>query len=119
MIEVPVAADSFGMRARLLLLLALLSTVALGGGISLLIATRYEFTDCASGGSASQTVAGGTYFTRIIGEDVWVCYAATCATGGEVIPAGTVLMLTIAAGTTVSCRSATSTGDLVMTAANQ
>lgn len=100
--------------------LLLLASVAVAGGITLMPGTRYEFTDCASGGSASQTLLGGTYLTRMLTEDIWVCFAATCASGGDKFGAGTVLMLSIpVAGATVSCRSAASTGDLIFTAANQ
>ncbi len=100
------------------LMVCMLATVALAG-IRLYPTNRFEFTNCASGGSAAQTVKVGTYFTRILAEDVWMCYAATCVSGGEQIGAGTVFMLTIPAAQSVSCRSAGSTGDLILTRADQ
>lgn len=109
-------------------LLLLLSLVALGVAhaapdpVSLNTNTRFEFTDCASGGSASQSLTAGTYLMRVTGEDVNVCYAATCVTGGEKYPVGTVMLLRVGsagnnpANVTTSCRSANSAGDVIFTA---
>ena len=99
--------------------LCLVPLAALAGGIQLLTATRFEFTDCASGGSASQTLTVGTYLMRVTDADVWVCYAATCASGGERFPSGTVMLLAIpGGGKQVTCRSSASTGDVIFTSAN-
>lgn len=111
------------MRQTLHLLLAFflaLASPAGATGISLDTSKRYEFTDCAAGGSVSQTVAEGVYLTRFITEDIWVCYAATCAAGGEKFGAGTVMMLSVGrGGQLMSCRSAGATGDLILTGASQ
>lgn len=89
-------------------------------GIRLDVSRRFVFTDCAAGGSASQTVTEGTYIARFLTEDIWICYAATCAANGEKFGAGTVMMLYIpAGGQVVSCRSAGATGDFVLTGATQ
>ena len=107
-----------GMR-KLLMILALVSTVALAG-ISLDTGRRFEFTDCAAGGSAAQTLTLGDYFTRVTTEDVWICYAATCAAGGEKLGAGVAFMLSIPrGGQAISCRSAGATGDVIFTGASQ
>ncbi len=87
---------------KLLLLLALASTAAIAGGIQLDTAKRFEFTNCEAGGSAAQTLTEGTYLFRVTTEDVWICYAATCAAAGEKFGAG------IAA-----------TGDAIFTGASQ
>lgn len=101
--------------------LLLLASVAVAGGITIFPSgADYDFTDCASGGSANQVIPGGTYLTRFLTEDIWLCYAATCASGGKKFGAGTVLMLTIpVAGATLSCRSASSTGDIALSGASQ
>jgi hypothetical protein len=89
-------------------------------GITIDQNVRFEFTDCASGGSAAQTLTlNRKYLMRITDADTFVCFAAsgsTCASGGEKFPLGTVLPLFI--GTdykSVSCRSADSTGDVIFT----
>lgn len=111
------------MRQTIHLLLALLlglASPAGARGISIDPSKRYEFTDCAAAGSTAQTVAEGVYLTRFLTEDIWVCYAGTCGTGGEKFGAGTVMMLSIGrGGQLMSCRSSGSTGDLVLTGANQ
>lgn len=104
---------------RKLLLLTLLASVALAGGINIDTATRFEFTDCASGGSASQAITEGTYLMRVTDADVFLCWAGTCAAAGEKFPSGTVVMLSFGRGnTTLSCRSSASTGDIILTRAN-
>ena len=107
---------------KLLLLLALVSTAAVAGGITFDISHRYEFTDCNADGTTTpaQTLGTGTYLFRVTTEDVWVCFAATCSTGGEKFPAGMALIISIGRGGQVmSCRSASSTGDAIFTWANQ
>lgn len=106
---------------RLLVLFAAvaLATGASAAGVALNPSVRYEFTDCASGGSAAQTVVAGTYLLRITDADTTVCIAdsaATCASGGDKFPSGTVMLLTVG-GTSKSlaCRSSASTGDLILT----
>ena len=105
-----------------LLLLALLSSVAVAGGINLLIGTRFEFTDCASGGSVAQTLTVGQYLMRVTDADAFLCFSAsgsTCASGGEKFPSGTVILLNVTSDkASVSCRSSASTGDVIFTAAN-
>lgn len=105
---------------RKLLALLLVSTAAIAGGINLDTSRRFEFTDCAAGGSAAQTVTEGTYLLRVTTEDVSMCLAATCATGGEKFPAGMAMMWSVGrGGTSVSCRSAGATGDLILTGASE
>ncbi len=102
------------------LCLALFPVAAFAGGIALDTAVRYEFTDCSSGGSASQaitTTTDRTFILRVTDKDTFICYAATCATGGEKMPLGTVMLLTVQKSTTMSCRSSDSTGDLILTRA--
>ena len=70
-----------------------------------------------SGGSSSTTlVAGVKYLFRVTDSDVFLCFAATCAAGGEKFPMGTVMLLRASADqTTISCRSSASTGDVIFT----
>lgn len=106
---------------KALLLVVFLPVLALAGGIALDASVRYEFTDCASGGSAAQTVTGGQYLFRVTDSDVFVCFAesgATCASGGEKFPQGTVMLLTVpGASKSVACRSSGSSGDAILTRA--
>ncbi len=115
------------MRKAALLLTILLAVaapvVALAAtGVALNTGVRTELTDCASGGSASATLKPNvTYLFRVLGSDTFLCYAATCATGGEGFPMGTVMLLATPANggsdITISCRSSASTGDLIFTLA--
>ena len=112
------------MRTFLLFLvglcLALFPVSAFAGGIALDTALRFEFTDCAAGGSASQavtTTVPRVFLLRVTDKDVFLCYAATCAAGGEKLPLGTVMLLSVQKSTTLSCRSSDSTGDLILTGA--
>lgn len=113
------------MRKPLLLLAALflvaLPVVALAGGVPLHTGVRFEFTDCASGGSAAQTVTAGTYLLRVTDSDAFICFAAsgaTCASGGEKFPMGTVMLLEVKAGLpSLACRSSGSSGDVILTLA--
>jgi hypothetical protein len=106
---------------KALLLVALCPLLALAGGIALNTGVRYEFTDCPAGGSSAQTVLGGQYLFRVTDSDVFVCFAesgATCASGGEKFPQGTVMLLTVpGASKSVACRSSGSTGDVIFTRA--
>jgi hypothetical protein len=97
------------------LVLLLVGGLALAAPVTLNTGTRFEFTDCSSSGSAAQTVTSGTYVLRVTTEDVWLCYAATCASGGEKFPAGWGMHLRVQTTTSMSCRSGTSTGDLILT----
>lgn len=110
------------MRKLVRLGLALLALFAFGGAIVLDTATRAEFTDCAAGGSVAQTLTVGTYLMRVTDADSFVCFAesgSTCAANGEKFPMGTVMCMAITSNKkSVSCRSSTSTGDVIFTAAN-
>jgi hypothetical protein len=108
------------MRYLVLMGTLLVAGLALAAtGLHLNPAKRFEFTDCASGGSAAQTVTGGVYLFRVTDADVFLCFAdsaSTCATGGEKFPSGTVVSLSIGGGgQSVSCRSSASTGDVILT----
>jgi hypothetical protein len=106
-------------RLVVLVVLGLMPLLALAGGIALDTSVRYEFTDCASGGSSSQSLVENLYLMRVTDSDVWVCYAATCAAGGERFPVGSVVLITMPRGpTSVSCRSSASTGDVIFTKAS-
>lgn len=101
---------------KTLLLVTLLAATAFAAGITLDPLTRFEFTDCASGGSANQTLTENQYLLRITDADVWVCWAATCASGGERFPVGFAAVLTIPrGGSQLSCRSTASNGDAIFT----
>lgn len=102
-----------------LLLAVLLGVSAFAAGIVVDTAIRFEFTDCASGGSSSQTLTEGTYLVRVTDADTFVCWAGTCASGGEKFPSGTVVMLAFGrGGQAISCRSAGSAGDVIFTRAS-
>lgn len=101
---------------KLALLVVLLGCSALAGGLALDVGRRFEFTDCASGGSAAQTLTTGQYLFRVTDADVFICYEATCASGGERFAVGSIIGIAIGlGGQQVSCRSATSTGDAIFT----
>lgn len=101
---------------KLALLVCLVGCGALAGALTLDTGRRFEFTDCASGGSAAQTLTVGQYLMRITDADVYVCYAATCASGGERFASGTIIGIAVGlGGQQVSCRSTTSTGDAIFT----
>lgn len=107
------------MRKTLALLLVLAAGAAVAAGLTIDTGLRYEFTDCASGGSAAQTLVGSAdYLFRVTDSDTFVCDAATCATGGEKFPVGTVILIHVPpAGSQKSCRSTGSTGDAIYTRA--
>lgn len=106
---------------RLLPLLALLVVLLVPllalSQVTLTTGLRSELTDCASGGSSSTTlVAGVKYLFRVTDSDVFLCFAGTCASGGEKFPMGTVMLLRATSDqTTISCRSSASTGDVIFT----
>jgi hypothetical protein len=118
---------------RLLALVLIASTVFAGGLMIHAGSTRAEFTNCASGGSASQALAAGEYVMRVADKDSFVCYATTCVgDAGEKWPMGTVIGLAIGRtvvadggtaggqvdggfGQDISCRSSDSTGDVIFT----
>lgn len=111
------------MRKALLLLLLLAALSAAAGGLLLRPGTRFEFTDCVATGSSAQTLTGPTrYLFRVTDADVWVCLAessATCASGGDKFPVGTMILLSMpAAGMSVACRSTASNGDAIFTRAD-
>ncbi len=107
------------MRKLLLLLALVVGCAAFAQAIEINTGKRFEFTDCAAGGSSSQSLTEGVYVMRITTEDVFLCYASTCATTGEKWPAGTVILISIPrGGKTVSCRSNGATGDAIFTSAS-
>lgn len=115
------------MRTALLLLTVLLAVTtpvnALAAtGVTLNTGVRTELTDCASGGSSSTTLKPNvSYLFRVTDSDTFLCFAATCAAGGEKFPVGTVMLLATpnngGSDVTISCRSSASTGDLIFTLA--
>ncbi len=97
-------------------LFALSGGAAHAAGVTVNTTVRFEFTDCASGGSSAQTVTAGSYLFRVTDADTFVCWAATCASGGEKVPQGTVLLLVVPLNQSFSCRSASgSSGDVIFT----
>lgn len=107
------------------LLCSLIGLAVQAGPIQLQTNVRFEFTDCAAGGSGAQTITDGSYLMRVTGEDSFLCYAGTCAANGEKYPVGTVILIKICsdkfcggAGTSSSCRSAGATGDIILTRAD-
>lgn len=108
--------------AVLAVLAVLTSLAAIAAGININPAINFDFTDCASGGSSAQTLSPRTYLMRVTTEDVWICLAesgSTCVSGGLKFPAGTVMMFSVTTNiSSVSCRSAASTGDIGFTHAN-
>lgn len=101
----------------------LLAGVAMAGPVTIYPGNRYEFTDCASGGSAAQSLTKDrSYLMRVTGEDTFVCFAAsssTCASGGEKFGAPFGMLIFITTDTrSVSCRSPSSTGDVIFTQAD-
>jgi hypothetical protein len=105
------------MAPRLALVLAFLAATAAAAGDSLAFNTPgYAFDNCPVGGSTAQTVPSGRYLLRIFDSDVWVCWASTCVAGGERFVAGSMVLISVGSqGQAFSCRSAASTGDLVLT----
>jgi len=61
---------------------------------------------CTPDGATSTTLPKGYYELHVNGEDAYVCYAATCATGGMDRRRGNHGPTYIAVETPVSCRSA-------------
>lgn len=108
---------------RILLVVAIVllpfAVLAQVGGIAVYPATAFTFTDCASGGSAAQTITKGSWLFIVTDSDVFVCYAATCAAGGTRYAVGSTILIAIepTAGQQVSCRSTASTGDVSYTKA--
>jgi hypothetical protein len=100
---------------KLALPLLLAGSLASAAGVTITPAVRFEFTDCAAGGSASQSVTAGSYLLRVTDADVWLCWGATCASGGEKFPSGTVLLLNVTTSQQFSCRSTGSAADVIFT----
>lgn len=106
----------------LLVVLLAVGALAATGVVLDTTGTDVTLTDCASGGSSSTTLLPRvTYLFRVTDADSFLCFAATCAAGGKKFPAGTVMLLSMpenaGSSVTISCRSATSTGDLSFTVA--
>lgn len=102
-----------------LLLLPLLTLGAVAAAFTF-TGSPTNFTDCsASGSSATTLVANRTYFVTVTTETVWLCLAsaaATCGSGGMMIPTNTAFRLTLKADqVSVACRSTSSAGDLQLT----
>lgn len=118
-----------GTRKLLFLMLALLAGVALASGVTVDPSVKVEFTDCLStglssdGGAPGQLVRAGPYVMRVTDENTWICFASTCASSGDKFPVNTVMLLDVLPPTDggyqqyFSCRSASSTGDLILTKA--
>ncbi len=94
---------------------AVSAAAAIPTGYDLVYATTTDFADCAAGGSASNTIAAGTWMLVVLDEATSFCYAGTCAAGGRKLPANAILTIKVAGTTTISCRSAGATGDLQYT----
>lgn len=88
------------------------------------VGTEKTFTNCASGGSAAQTVSDREqdFFVRTSNDEpVWICLAktgSTCVTGGNFLNANSTVRLRFSLNQlSVSCRSTGATGDLFVTPA--
>lgn len=107
------------MRNLFLLGIAAVALSAFAQGITLDQTVQFEFVDCAAGGSAAQTVPEGRYLLRVTDADASLCIAdsaSTCAAGGSKFPSGSVFLLGVGrGGKSMSCRSSTSTGDILLT----
>lgn len=107
------------MAMRKAWLLALfLPVAALSAGLTINPDVQVSLTNCAADGSTTATVKRGEYLVTTAGEDLWFCYAATCAASGVYLPSGAAVVISIKSDTSVSCRSAGATGDLQYTRAN-
>lgn len=107
------------MRKLPVLALACLLGGAALAQINLNTGSRFETTDCAAGGSSiGTTLANSKYLLRVTGEDTFICWAASCAAGGEKFPTGTIILLQFQTAQALSCRSTGATGDVIMTKAN-
>lgn len=107
------------MRRRIPFLAALFVATAAAANIQLETSVRVEFTNCASGGSSSTSLPSpGRYLMRVTDEDTFLCWGATCASGGEKFPTGTVMLLHFRTAQALSCRSGSSLGDVILTFAN-
>jgi hypothetical protein len=103
-------------KALVFALLASTAALAAGAALNLDTAVRLEMTDCASGGTAGATLTVGNYLLRVTDADAFLCYAASCATGGEKFPQGSVVVLAVpTGGQAFSCRSAASNADVILT----
>lgn len=107
-------------KLSFLLVLLMCGLAYAGQPISINPNVTLDFTDCSSSGSSAQLLHGGDYVLTVTDEDVWLCWAATCGSGGRRWPVGTVINLHFGGGsgndTQLSCRSAGSTGDANFTA---
>lgn len=92
--------------------------LGLTGGTTLNPNVTLDFANCSSSGSSAQEIKFGEYVMTVTDEDVYLCWAATCASGGRRFPVGTIFKQTFQANQNLSCRSAYSTGDVQFTRAN-
>lgn len=87
--------------------------ITLPDGFVLDTATTLSASNCASGGTSIGTSEEYTrYWVRTFDEDVWLCYAATCAAGGVRLAPGSSVLLLFRSAQALSCRSTSSTGDI-------
>lgn len=106
-----------------LLPILLLAGAALAGGLVIDTSQRLELTNCSSGGHDGGQLAEGQYLVRVTDADTNVCIQSgldagylSCSSGGEKFPSGTIILQSIPrGGATVTCRSSTSTGDVIYT----
>ncbi len=100
------------------LLALLLPAVVLAAPLTFKPDVQVSLSNCAANGSTTATLQKGTWLlttTTTTGEELWFCYAATCASGGVYLPPGAMLHVNVDVATSVSCRSAGATGDLQYT----
>lgn len=100
-------------------LLALLVLAPVLADAALVLDTSETVTksDCPADGTTAPTADLSTtnttrFYVVAESETVYLCLAATCATGGIPLPAGVPLVLDILPTRIVSCRSAGGSGDL-------
>ena len=102
------------MKALIFSVVLMLAGVAVASGMVLSSATPQTLANCSSGGSSAITVRPGRYWLATFDEEVFLCQSATCATGGIRTGIGERAVV-FPSESQVSCRSTSSTGDLVLT----
>ena len=103
---------------RTLLVAVLLSAIAAFAFPRIESGSVVDFSNCATGGSAAQSISDGSYLMVVFDEETTLCWAATCASGGRRLPLPFAMLMDFksASGSQqLSCRSAGATGDVHFT----
>ena len=103
------------MKKTVAVVLLLIASIALAAKGYSLQATRFEIDDCATGGDTAVSPTAGVYLLRVLDEDTFICIAAsgaTCASGGDEYPVGTVIPVEFGGTVSLNCRSGGGLGDV-------